>query len=78
MIVAVGRTRRRAERERNAAMAHVKVLQGLLPICAGCKAIRDGDGEWHGLESYLSDHSEASLTHTLCTRCAAKYMADLQ
>lgn len=77
MIVAVGRKRTRAEKARNQVTAHLRILEGLLPICSACKAIRDDAGEWHRIETYLSAHSEARLTHSLCPPCADKYMADL-
>lgn len=52
----------------------VKTIRGLLPICASCKKIRDGGGEWHVLESYITDHSEAVLTHGLCPDCIRLYI----
>jgi hypothetical protein len=52
--------------------AQLKVLQGLLPICACCKAIRTQTGDWRKLESYLSENSEVIFTHTYCPPCAAK------
>jgi hypothetical protein len=48
----------------------VKVLQGLLPICANCKKIRDDKGNWNHLESYIQHHSEATFTHGICPACA--------
>jgi hypothetical protein len=77
MIVVVGRKRRGAEHARSQVTVQLKVLQGLLPICAACKAIRDQAGEWHRLETYLSAHSEVRLTHSLCSSCADKYSADI-
>lgn len=46
-----------------------KILRGLLPTCAQCKKIRDEHDQWHALEHYLSEHSEARLTHGLCPDC---------
>ena len=66
-----------AEETERKTEAELKLLQGLLPICAACKAIRDGAGEWHTLERYLSANSEARLSHGLCPQCAAKYMAEI-
>ncbi|MEW5912947.1 MAG: cyclic nucleotide-binding domain-containing protein [Thermodesulfobacteriota bacterium] len=48
----------------------MKVLEGLLPVCASCKSIRDDDGRWVPLEEYLHLHSDASLTHGICPVCA--------
>jgi PAS domain S-box-containing protein len=47
----------------------VKVLQGLLPICARCKNIRDEEGYWNQIETYLSIHTEVEFSHGICTRC---------
>ncbi len=55
------------------ALANVKTLKGLLPICASCKKIRDDTGYWNRIASYLSEHSEAELTHGLCPECARIY-----
>ena len=60
--------RRTAELER--ALAKVKTLTGLLPICGGCKKIRDDTGYWHQLEEYIREHSQAEFTHSLCKSCA--------
>lgn len=76
-MVHVAVTRQTAEADREAAAVQVKVLQGLLPICAGCKAIRSTAGDWHRLEKYLSEHSEAKLTHTYCPKCAAKLYREI-
>ena len=44
-------------------------LGGLLPICSNCKKIRDKDGHWNQIESYISNHSEANFSHGLCGKC---------
>ncbi|MCX6905839.1 MAG: response regulator [Verrucomicrobia bacterium] len=83
---AVGRLERRrlaAEREQlvselQAALAQVKRLSGLLPICAGCKKIRDGQGDWSQVETYIQKHSEASFTHGLCPDCIKKFYPGLE
>jgi len=59
------------------AMARVKSLSGLLPICSGCKKIRDDEGYWSQVESYISKHSEATFTHGLCPICIEKYFPGL-
>lgn len=51
------------------ALAHVKTLSGLLPICAWCKKIRDDQGYWRQLETYLMEHSLADFTHGICPEC---------
>jgi DNA-binding response OmpR family regulator len=55
------------------ALARVKSLSGLLPICAGCKKIRDDQGYWSQVESYIQKHSEATFTHGFCPACIKKY-----
>lgn len=55
------------------ALADVKTLRGLLPVCAWCKKIRDDKGYWSQIESYISNHSEAIFTHGICPECAKKY-----
>ncbi|MCL5271697.1 MAG: PAS domain S-box protein [bacterium] len=51
------------------ALEKVKRLSGLLPICASCKKIRDDQGYWKQLEAYISEHSEAEFSHSLCPDC---------
>jgi hypothetical protein len=76
-MVHVTNRRRSAEDAERRAAAEIKVLRGLLPICAACKSIRTEKGDWQRLETYLSANSEAQLTHSLCPGCAAKYMEQL-
>jgi PAS domain S-box-containing protein len=52
--------------------AEIHNLKGLLPICMGCKKIKDDDGYWNQLEVYISSHSQADFSHGLCPECAAK------
>jgi len=56
------------------ALAKVKTLSGLLPICMECKKIRDDKGYWNQLEAYISQHSEVLFSHGLCHECATKQM----
>lgn len=58
--------------ELEAAREKVKVLQGLLPICASCKKIRDDRGLWQPLETYIAEKSEADFTHGVCPDCMAR------
>jgi hypothetical protein len=57
--------------ELEAALAEVKELRGMLPICAWCKCVRDVNGIWNQLEAYLARHSHATFTHGVCPTCAA-------
>jgi PAS domain S-box-containing protein len=63
-------------RELQASMAEVKVLQGILPICASCKRIRTEDGEWDAVESYVRERTNAEFSHGICPDCARKWAAD--
>lgn len=51
------------------ALAEVRALGGLLPICASCKKIRTDEGYWEAIEVYIRDHSEAEFTHSICPEC---------
>jgi len=59
-------------RELKAALAEVKVLSGLLPICASCKKIRDDSGYWHQIEAYITAHSATQFSHGICPGCMEK------
>ncbi len=69
--------RKATEAERNAALQSVRLLSGLLPICAACKKIRNRRGVWEQLETYISAHSEAEFSHGLCPDCARDYFAEI-
>ncbi len=59
------------------ALKEIKVLSGLLPICASCKKIRDDTGYWNQIESYINQHSEAEFSHSICPDCAKNLYPDL-
>jgi len=59
------------------AISEVKKLSGLLPICSNCKGIRDDKGYWNQLEKYLSEHTDAGFTHSICPECYKKLYPDL-
>jgi CheY-like chemotaxis protein len=63
--------------ELEAALDQVKLLSGMLPICANCKNIRDDKGYWHQVEVYIHNHSEADFSHGLCPDCAKKLYPEL-
>lgn len=67
----------RLVKELREALANVKVLTGLLPICASCKKIRDDKGYWNRIEVYIRDHSEADFSHSICPACATKLYPDI-
>ena len=60
-----------------AALDHVKQLQGLLPICCYCKKIRDDRNYWHEVESYITTHSQAKFTHGICPECYQKVVQQI-
>lgn len=86
-VVALDRevTRRQAvEREREQliaeltrAMADLKTLAGIIPICSSCKKIRDDQGYWNQLEAYISEHSDAQFSHGLCPECFKRLSEEL-
>lgn len=62
-----------ANRQLEISMAEIKTLEGLLPICAGCKKIKEEDGSWVHVEQYISDNSGASFSHGMCPDCISHY-----
>jgi hypothetical protein len=63
--------------ELQTALEEVKVLSGLLPICASCKKIRDDQGYWQQIENYISYHTDAEFTHSHCPDCIEKLYGDI-
>jgi PleD family two-component response regulator len=54
------------------ALDEIKTLRGILPICASCKKIRNDEGSWQQMESYIEEHSDAEFSHGICKECAIK------
>ncbi|MBT3485559.1 MAG: hypothetical protein HOG03_12435 [Desulfobacula sp.] len=76
------RTKIEKERERmivklQKALAEIKTLSGLLPICSHCKKIRDDKGYWNQIEGYIQKHSDAQFSHSICQECAKKHYPDM-
>ncbi len=69
--------RERLVHELQDALAHVKQLSGLLPICSMCKKIRDDGGYWQEIDRYVRDHSDAQFSHGICPDCLREYYPDL-
>lgn len=69
--------RERCIRDLNEAFQKVKTLKGLIPICAGCKKIRDDKGYWEQVEEYIRKHSDAEFTHGMCPECIRAYYPQL-
>jgi DNA-binding response OmpR family regulator len=62
--------------ELEAATAHIRMIQGILPICMHCRRIRDDRQAWRGLEDYIREHSDAQFSHGLCPECSAKHYSE--
>lgn len=60
------------------ALANIKTLSGMLPICSYCKKIRDDKGYWEGVETYISKHTDTVLSHGACPECAEKAMNEFE
>lgn len=67
----------KSNKELEQSIKKVKILSGFLPICAACKKIRDEDGHWHELEYYITNHSQAEFSHSICPDCAQKLYGDI-
>lgn len=59
-------------------LSEIKVLQGIIPICAYCKNIRDDQGYWNQVEKYVSEHTEAKFSHGICPTCFENEMKELE
>jgi CheY-like chemotaxis protein len=70
-VIVVGLQQKLSERviELEEALGHVKLLQRILPICSYCKHVRDDQNYWQSVECYISEHSEAQFSHSICPPC---------
>lgn len=80
--MALYKARAEAERahlleELQKALAQVKQLSGFLPICSGCKKIRNDGGYWQQVEDYIEKHSEAVFSHGLCQECEKRFYSEI-
>jgi GAF domain-containing protein len=64
-------------RELEAALAEIKTLRGIIPICMYCKQIRDDDGYWRAVEEYITGHTEALFSHSICPPCQEQHFPEL-
>jgi len=62
--------------ERDQAIRELRGMRGIVPICAACKKIRDENGDWWPVESYICAHSEVQFSHGMCADCASKFWGD--
>jgi DNA-binding response OmpR family regulator len=58
------------------ALDEIRILRGILPICSSCKKIRNEDGHWEQIETYIRDRSRVDFTHGICEECARKLYSD--
>lgn len=77
LLRAWSKERQRRIQELSQALAEVKALSGLLPICSNCKKIRDDGGYWNQIEAYIQARSEAQFTHGICPDCAREIYPEL-
>jgi DNA-binding NtrC family response regulator len=82
MRYAIERKKLEIEREKiieklQDALAKIKTLSGLLPICSFCKKVRDDKGYWNQIEVYVREHSDANFSHSICPECAKKHYPNL-
>jgi DNA-binding response OmpR family regulator len=75
-IIRAERDRDRLIGELQEALANIRTLRGLLPICCHCKKIRDDKGYWSQLEKYIHEHSDAEFSHSICPDCLGKLYPD--
>ena len=75
-IVKLERNLKNSITELEKALSEVKTLQGILPVCAWCKRVRDDSDYWQTVENYISNHSEAEISHSICPTCLAERYPD--
>lgn len=68
----------KTEKELEKSLQEIKVLRGILPICAYCKKIRNDTGVWQQMETYIRDHSEAEFSHGMCPDCSIKAHEEIE
>lgn len=76
-IIEIQQVLHKKVQELEAALGQVKQLQGILPICSYCKHVRDDKNYWQQVETYVSSHSEAEFSHSICPDCYQKEVQPL-
>lgn len=84
VLAAIVAERRQAERQRTRliaeleqALAEIRTLRGLIPVCAWCKKMRNDEGLWQSIEEYLQAHTDARVSHGICADCMERQLATL-
>jgi phosphoserine phosphatase RsbU/P len=72
-VEANNRELEKLNQELRSALAKIKTLEGILPICSFCKKIRDNSGNWRRVEAYFEQHSQAEFSHSICPDCARRH-----
>jgi sigma-B regulation protein RsbU (phosphoserine phosphatase) len=72
-VIQLEKSLRQRNQELSQALAQVKQLKGLLPICMYCKKIRKDENYWQQIEEYVSEHSDADFSHSICPECLAEH-----
>ncbi len=57
-------------------ISEIQTLRGIIPICSFCKKIRNDEGYWQAVESYLSQHTEAKFSHGICPECEKEHYSE--
>lgn len=68
---------KKKNQELQKAFDEIEQLQGILPICAKCKNIRDDKGYWHQVEAYIAEHTPAEFSHSICPKCAKQLYPEI-
>ncbi len=66
-----------ANEELRTALSEVRALKGLIPICSSCKKVRDDQGYWEAVETYITSRSDATFSHSICQTCGPKLYGEL-
>lgn len=69
---------KKANRELQIALEEIKTLQGIIPICSYCHEIRNDEGAWEQMEAYITYHSEATFSHSICPKCLPKVKKEIK
>ena len=76
-VDAAERRQRALHEELAESMEEIRALRGLLPICASCKNMRDDEGYWHEVESFLRQHADVEFSHSICPDCVQRLYPEL-
>ncbi len=68
---------RRVNRELEVALAEIKTLRGILPLCSFCKKIRTPEQKWEDIAAYIHKHTEADVSHSICPECMKEHYPDI-